>query len=179
MDDPEELLDLVDEHDQKIGVLRREEIVHMLDGASGFVRAANCFIVNDRAQVWIPRRTAHKKIAPSGLDFSAGEHVAAGETYEAAAIRGLKEELGIDSTPEDLEYVGKVSPESGIPYFESIFEYRCNEVPFYNHDDFISYEWLSPKELHTRLLAGEPSKKGLLPAVNLLIAHNKERREKN
>jgi 8-oxo-dGTP pyrophosphatase MutT (NUDIX family) len=172
MDDSEEVLDLVDKSDQKISTILREDVLKIMDGTAGFVRAADGFVVNSNGEVWVPRRMAHKKIAPNGLDFSAGEHVGAGESYEAAMVRGFKEELGLHLVPEDLEYVGKLSPQPGVPYFESVFVYRADEVPHYSREDFASWEWLKPEVLRERLLAGETAKKGLLPALDLLIAYN-------
>lgn len=40
------------------------------------------------------------------MDLSAAEHVKSGETYEEAAKRGLKEEIGLNA--DRLTYVGKV-----------------------------------------------------------------------
>ena len=38
-------------------------------------------------------------------DFSAGGHINLGETLIQGAIRETKEEIGVDITPEDLEFV--------------------------------------------------------------------------
>jgi isopentenyl-diphosphate delta-isomerase len=175
MDDPEEVLDLVDKDDHAIGTVLREDVMRILEGRTGFVRAADGFVVNGKGEIWVPRRAPHKKIAPNGLDFSAGEHVGAGESYEGAMVRGFKEELGLHITIGDLEYIGKLPPKPGVPYFESVFVYRSDEAPQqYSRDDFVSYEWLLPEVFRERLLAGEAAKKGVLPALDLLISYNRE-----
>ncbi len=174
MDEPDEVLDLVDGRDEKTGTIIREDVMKLVAGVPGFVRAANAFIINARGELWVPRRTAQKKIAPSGLDFSVGEHVQTGETYEAAIVRGFAEELGLSITSADVAYVGKVTPEqSGVPYFEVLFLYRADNVPPYKQDDFTSYGWLMPAELQAKLIAGEPAKKGLAPSIELLQSYIK------
>jgi isopentenyldiphosphate isomerase len=178
MDEPDEVLDLVDEHDQKIGTIVREEVMQLVAGRHGFVRAANAFVVNNAGELWVPRRQLHKKIAPGGLDFSAGEHVQAGETYEQAVARGLMEELSLKVTPDQLEYIGALKPSrADVPYFEAIFITRYDVVPRFNQDDFTSGEWIIPEVLCDRLSAGEAAKMGLLPAVELLLAYNKQVKE--
>jgi isopentenyldiphosphate isomerase len=172
MDNPEEVLDLVDRRDQVTATIVREDIVKLRNGSmSGFVRAAACFVMNKEGQVWIPKRRADKKIAPNGLDFSAAEHVGGGETYIAAAVRGLKEELGLEITEDQLEYVGKTGPLAGLPYFHDIFIFHAESVPHFSSQDFVSYDWLQPTELQSRLQAGVPAKELLLPAVDLLITY--------
>lgn len=171
MDEPEELLDLVDTQDNSIGSITRGEVPFLEQRGIGFTRAVGAFLINSQNELWIPRRGTHKKIAPGGLDFSAGEHVGHNEPYEAAALRGLKEELDIDAAPEKLRLIGTVPPFPGMPYFHQIFSYPSDTVPDFNQQDYDSYEWLSPKEAVARLEAGTPAKEILLPAVQLVAQY--------
>lgn len=170
MDEPEELLDLVDQHDTPMGTVQREQIMKMLDGTHGFVRGSGCFVVNSRNEVWLPRRLPTKKIAPNGLDLSAAEHVGAGETYEAAAARGLQEELNLAIQPSVLTYIGTVPPFTGLPYFHHIFVYHTNEAPAFNTADFVSGAWYRIDDVLELLKAGETAKVILLPSLELLKA---------
>lgn len=169
MDDEHELLDLVDANDHPIGSLRRQEILGLEESGKGFARAAGVFLVNDKGELWVPRRSIQKKIAPGGLDFSAGEHVTQGESYEKAAVRGMEEELHIQVRPEELTPTGVVPPFPGMPYFHHIFTYAYDKVPAYNRGDYAGYEWIDPAGLLKRLEKGEPAKEILLPAVKLLV----------
>ena len=54
----DELLDLVDENDHVIGVMRRSEVYGK---KLRNIRVINAFIVNSKGELWIPRRTAHKR----------------------------------------------------------------------------------------------------------------------
>jgi isopentenyldiphosphate isomerase len=171
MDDPDEVLDLVDKSDQVVGTIVREDIVKLMQGTMpGFVRAAAIFVLNAKGQVWVPMRQPHKKIAPGGLDFSTAEHVRAGETYVHAAARGVKEELSLDVPESQLVYIGKTGALKGLPYFHAVFIVYAEFVPDFNRDDFVSYTWM----LQARLQSGTPAKEFLLPAAELLISYLKQ-----
>jgi isopentenyl-diphosphate delta-isomerase len=44
----------------------------------------------------VQKRSADRTASPSALDCSVSEHVKAGESYLQAAVRGMKEEMGVD-----------------------------------------------------------------------------------
>ncbi len=174
-DEPEEILDLVDNQDVVIGTISREEVQNQLMELPGMVRSASTFIVNGNGEIWVPRRSPHKKIAPIGLDYSAGEHIKSGETYLAGMLRGIQEELNLQVAEQDLEYVGNISNVPvGIPYFNALFVYRSDDTPQYNTNDFISYEWLTPETFLRRLKEGEPAKRDLQLALNYYLKFNQE-----
>ncbi len=175
MDEPEELLDLVDSEDAVIGTITRQEVPSLEEKKLGFTRAVGVFLINSKDELWIPKRGLHKKIAPGGLDFSAGEHVGHDELYEAAALRGLKEELRIDPETEELDIIGTVPPFAGMPYFHRIFGYRSNAIPDFNRQDYDSYAWLSPQEIIDKLESGEPAKEVLLPSTQLVAQYLKRK----
>lgn len=172
MDEPDEQLDLVDENDTPIGRISRREIPLLEESKRGYTRAVGVFIINDQGRLWTPRRQSDKKIAPNGLDFSAGEHVGHEESYESAALRGLEEELAIIPDSRQLNLVGTIKPFKGIPYFHKIFLYHTNENPSYNPKDYSGYEWFDLSELEAKLLDGERAKEILLPSIQLLAQHN-------
>jgi isopentenyl-diphosphate delta-isomerase len=173
LSDEDEVMDLVDQNDEVVGSITHDKIYDRQNVGQNFIRAANVFLINDKGQLWIPKRTAHKKIAPNGLDYSAGEHVQAGETYRAAAVRGLQEELNLDVAANDLTFIAKRVPaDDGSIYFTELYTLSYNDVPDYNPEDFVSYEWLAPAELLTILARGVPSKPSLATAVELYLAHH-------
>src|SRR3989344_6571789 len=89
----EEILDIVDDNDNVIGKDSRDSIWKR--GLRHNVRVVNIFIFNKDGKILIPKRTMTKKIFPGCYDFSCGEHVFSGETYDEAARRGLFEELNL------------------------------------------------------------------------------------
>jgi isopentenyl-diphosphate delta-isomerase len=157
--DQEELLDLVNEQDEVIGVLPRSEVYAR--GLSNF-RASNGFIRNSRGQLWIPRRVATKKLFPLGLDMSIAGHVGSGETYDESFAREAFEEIGVDVTKLPVRVLGFMTPhEHGTAAFVKAYEIQLDEAPTLNPHDYIEAYWLTPKEVLDRLAQGETSKEDL------------------
>ncbi|OQA36191.1 MAG: Nudix hydrolase [Candidatus Dependentiae bacterium ADurb.Bin331] len=163
----DELLDLVNEHDQIIGQEWRS-VVHE-QGLRNF-RVVNAFLINQQSQLWIPRRTAHKKLFPSALDASMGGHVASGETYEQAFSRELMEELRIDATRNAYEKIGALNPhQHNTSGFMQVYVLRTNSVPQFNPDDFVEYYWLTPHEFLQRVEQGDSCKSDLPKIIRHLF----------
>lgn len=92
MSEIDELLDIVDEHNQVITQAARGEAYQ-----TGLLhRGANIFIQNSQGEILIQKRSSKKLKYPGAFDLSASEHVKAGESIVEAAKRGLQEELGIE-----------------------------------------------------------------------------------
>ncbi len=104
----EELFDVVDECDRPIGRASRDE-VH----ARGLRhRSVHILVWNGAGEVWLQRRSFLKDRYPGRWDSSAAGHLDAGESYDAAARRELREELGVDAP---CEFVARLeaSPQTG------------------------------------------------------------------
>jgi isopentenyl-diphosphate delta-isomerase len=161
----DELLDLVDRNDQVIGVLERSQVY--AQQRNNF-RVINCFISNDVGQLWIPRRTAHKRLCPLALDVSVGGHVASGETYDAAFAREFYEEVGLRVEQVNYKKLGALNPhEHGVSAFMQVYQIFYNQTPPFNHEDFIEYYWLYPHEVLEKIAQGDKAKSDL----PLLIQH--------
>ncbi|MBI2596548.1 NUDIX domain-containing protein [Candidatus Daviesbacteria bacterium] len=92
MDELDEQLDIVDENGKVIGQASRGEVYQ-----KGLLhRASHILIKNSKDQIYLQKRSLPKKLLPGYWDISAAEHLKVGETFEQAAKRGLKEELGIE-----------------------------------------------------------------------------------
>lgn len=158
----EEILSLVDLHDQEIGQMPRSEIYQQK--LSNF-RVVNAFLLDDNGRLWIPRRTKNKKLFPLCLDASMGGHVVAGENYKEALARELKEELNLEITDFSYQMIGKLTPHAhGTSAFMEVYVIRTNQAPNFNPNDFCEYFWLTPQELLQKLAAGDQSK-GDLPKI--------------
>lgn len=100
--DPEELLPVVDEADQQVGLASRAQI-----HAQGLKhRAVHVLVFAPDGRLWLQRRSQAKDRYPGLWTSSASGHVDPGESYDQAAARELKEELGLELA---LTYLGKVA----------------------------------------------------------------------
>lgn len=160
-----EIIDLVDINDQVIGQIERDNSINNKEVHGGYIRVIDCFIVSSQGELWVPKRTADKEIAPSGLDFSVGEHVQAGEDYMDAVVRGFKEELGFEPNPELLHFLGKRKPVNGSDIFQAVFKYESDDAPDFNPKDFVSASWISPDNLLAMILRGVAAKPNIAPTV--------------
>jgi isopentenyldiphosphate isomerase len=87
----DELLDVVDANDIVISQAMRS-VVHR----EGFYhRGIHVFLATPEGKLLVQQRSDTRETFPMALDCSVSEHVKAGETYLAAARRGLTEELGL------------------------------------------------------------------------------------
>jgi len=91
----EETVDVVDRDDAKIGTATRRE-VHK---SGAWHRGIHVLVFNPRGKLLLQRRSAKKDKSPRALDLSVSEHAKEGESFEEAAARGLREELGIEAAP--------------------------------------------------------------------------------
>lgn len=155
----DELMDVVDRHDNIIGQKKRSEL-YAEDSPN--CRAINVFLVNAQGQIWIPRRTARKQLFPLHLDMSCGGHVRSGESYEDALQREVEEELNLDIGRVSWRLLGHLTPyDDGVSMFMKVYELLDNETPRWNKDDFVESYWLWPWEIMDRVRNGEHVKDDL------------------
>ncbi len=161
MDD--DILDLVDEHYVVQGQMPREEI--RAKGLRNF-RVINAFLKNSQGELWIPIRTAHKKMFPNCLDVSVGGHVSAGEDYDVSFVREMEEEIRFKAEEVNWRRIARLTPhEHNVSAFMWVYEILTDETPNYNPDDFSSARWIAPLALLEELKAGALQKGDLLKLV--------------
>jgi len=86
-------IQIVDEDDNPIGHATKQEA-----WSQGLRhRIVRIMLENDRGEILIQHRSPTKDIFPDCWDNSVAGHVDSGEDYSTAALRELKEEIGIDS----------------------------------------------------------------------------------
>ena len=147
----EEWFDVVNERDEPVGRALRQE-VH----ARGLRHRAVYVLVFDRAgRIFLQKRSLRKDMAPGRWDASCSGHVDAGEDYEAAAVRELDEELGVQAKPP-LELILRVEARAETGWeFCRIYRLQ-HDGPLVLHPEEIERgEWREVGDV-TRRMAGQP-----------------------
>lgn len=99
----EELFETFDEHNHSLNQLVKRGVVHT-EGL--FHRSSNVFLLHPTTgKLLIQRRMPEKRVCPNCWDLSVGEHLQPRESYLAAAVRGLGEELEINLSKEEIESI--------------------------------------------------------------------------
>jgi isopentenyldiphosphate isomerase len=146
-----ELFDVVNDHNEVIGQRPRSE-VHRLGLKH---RAVHVLIFNRRGDLFLQKRSLTKDCFPGTWDSSASGHLTPGETYDACAVREVREELGVElGRPPERLFPLTACPETGM---EFVWVYRAlAEGPFTLHPEEISEGgWFTPDAV-TRWLAERP-----------------------
>lgn len=137
-----ELIEIVDENGNFTGqVLDRKE-AHDKNLLHNEIAV---FVLNDKNQVLLQKRSANKRFNPNKWALCAG-HVEAYESLEDAAIREIKEEIGLDISKEDLhEYLKKEitlrESNSKITYFYYIKTNKKEDEFIIQTDELSEVKW--------------------------------------
>ena len=91
----DEIVTIVDEHNQVIGAVPRRE----MRAKRLLHRSTYILVFNSQGHLYVQKRTMTKDVFPGYYDAAAGGVVLAGESYEAGAARELAEEMGIQDVP--------------------------------------------------------------------------------
>ena len=97
----EEVIEIVDREGSTIGLRNRSE-VH--GNPSLLHKVVHILVFNDSGELLLQKRSRNKDAEPGKWDSSVGGHVSPGEDFKAAALREMKEELGIVSNDIELLY---------------------------------------------------------------------------
>jgi isopentenyldiphosphate isomerase len=163
-----ELIDLVSEDDEFIVDTVDLNFVYE-NGLSNF-RVVNALIINNKNQIWIPRRHPLKKRFPLALDTSVGGHVQSGESYYEAFIRESLEEVNLDPRMVLSKFLTKLTPQKdSVSAFMHIYTMHYNQEVSYNPLDFETFYWLTPEEILKRIEAGDKSKSDLTKIITTYL----------
>ncbi|MEV5959308.1 NUDIX domain-containing protein [Streptomyces sp. NPDC051987] len=144
----DEILDIVDEHDQVIGQSPRgEAYARGLRHRCVFIQARDA-----AGRVFVHRRTATKLVFPSLHDMFVGGVVGAGESYDDAALREAEEELGVSGLPRPT-FLFKFLYDGGAgrSWWSAVYEVRC-ELPVRPQVEEVAWhDFLTDEEVVSRL----------------------------
>ena len=149
MDNPqkgEELFDVVDERDRVLRQATRRDV----HANHWFHRAIHVFVFNWRGELFLQKRSHIKDVHPGAWDSSASGHLDTGESYQAAAVRELQEELSIrDAAPQHLATLspGEATGWEHVRLYRTDapkkLRYPCSEIETgaFFHPDLIAH-WI-------------------------------------
>ena len=136
----------VDANDNVIGYGARTEAIE-----KGIAhRIARVFLFNSKGELLIQKRSAKHASLPNRWDQSAAGHVDEGETYEQAAYRELKEEVGVIGVPlsKVAKYYTEETDEAKTKkrFQELWLGHYDGEVQIDNHE-VTNSRWIQPADL--------------------------------
>ncbi|WP_405738713.1 NUDIX domain-containing protein [Streptomyces sp. NBC_00028] len=148
----DEILDIVDEHDQVVGRSPRgEAYARGLRHRCVFIQARDA-----DGRLFVHRRTPTKLVFPSLYDMWVGGVVGAGESYDRAALREAEEELGVSGLPEPT-FLFKFLYDDGAgqTWWSAVYEVRC-ELPVSPQVEEVAWhDFLTEDEVERRLTEWE------------------------
>ena len=121
-----ELLDICDESGRPTGETAERGTVHR-EGIRH--RTAHVWIVRSGTggpEILLQKRSTQKESFPGMFDTSSAGHIPAGSEPLPSALRELREELGVDASPEEMAFAGKFRIRYEKEFHGKLF--RDNEV---------------------------------------------------
>ena len=128
-----ELLDILGEDGTPSGVVQERDTAHML----GLLHATvHMWVVRKTAsgkwEVLLQRRSRNKDSNPGCWDISSAGHIAAGDEKLPAAVRELKEELGITADASELLPVGFTRRKTDKPFYGKMWpDHQISHIYIY------------------------------------------------
>lgn len=99
----DEYIDIVTQEGKPTGKSELKSIIHQ---NGHYHNTAHVWLYTNKREILLAQRAASKSICPLLWDVSVAGHVDAGELIIQAAIREVKEEIGLELLPEDLKKIG-------------------------------------------------------------------------
>ena len=120
-----EYIDIFDENNNPTGIIKEKEQAH-LEG--NFHRSVHIWIINNKKEILLQRRSPNKKNHPNKWDISSAGHIRTGESSIEGAKREAYEELEINIEEKGLEFIGiNKSDKPHNKEFQYIYLYRTNK----------------------------------------------------
>ena|SRR3989344_7210059 len=126
-------------------------------------RVVHMWIVNSKRELLLQLRSPKKNEFPNMWDISGAGHVSAGEDYVTAALREIKEELGLEFSEKDLVEIGKARQE--IPKDDYIIRDIAavyiifgggEKIMRLQDTEVTAIKWMSYQELRTHINCNDP-----------------------
>ena len=173
----EEMADVLDDKGNKTGQTMTETEIH----EKGIPhRTADVYILNDKGEIFLQKRSPSVIVFPNVFYLSAGGHLSAGETSEEAVVRETREEIGVVYAPRDLIHLGEAKDTQAfndgkyvIHHFTDTYLIKDNlsrEMIHIDHNEVSDFMWIPWREFESNIKNKDPL---FLygPGVALLLAY--------
>jgi len=137
----EEQVEVIDDNFNILRIASREEV----RDKNLNHKAVGIIIKNSKNQFYAAQRSAKKKVYPLRWELGGGGAVDYGESFEEAAKREIKEELGFDSEPEylfDFDYSDEY-----MTFKAKIYLVNHDGEIIVNKEDFEQGKWISVEKV--------------------------------
>jgi isopentenyl-diphosphate delta-isomerase len=142
----EEKVILVDQNDEPIGLMEKiaaheQALLH---------RAFSVFVLNDKNEIMLQQRAAHKYHSPLLWTNTCCSHQRPGETNIQAGKRRLQEEMGFEVDLKELfHFIYKAPFDNGLTEHEldHVMIGYSNEVPNINKEEVEDWKWMEVEKV--------------------------------
>ncbi|WP_339609062.1 isopentenyl-diphosphate Delta-isomerase [uncultured Planktosalinus sp.] len=143
---PEEMVVLVNENDEKIGLMPKQEahekaLLH---------RAFSVFVFNDKNELMLQQRAFDKYHSPGLWTNTCCSHQRDGESNIEAGKRRLQEEMGfVTGLKETISFIYKAPFDNGLTEheFDHILTGHFNGVPILNPEEVANWKWMTISDI--------------------------------
>lgn len=158
-----EYLDIVDAKDNVIGTTTKQNVYEQKLRH----RIVHVLVLNSQKEVALQKRGAAQSFLPGYWGTTVGGHVRHGETYEEAARRECREEIGLELPITCVSKLTYFSPSLQTEKVLSIFSavYDGTLHPTSSEGDVITF--FSQKDIRHMLLSNAP----LMPELAHILQH--------
>jgi isopentenyldiphosphate isomerase len=138
-----EILDIYDESGNRTGksVKRGQELKN-----GEFHLVVHIYIINKKGEFLIQKRSLKKKIYPGLWDVTGGA-VISGEDSETAALREVKEEVGIQLLRDDLVYITRLKRRNTLVDVWAAYKDAAVEDVVMQEDEVDAVKYVSGDDL--------------------------------
>lgn len=141
---------LVNEKDEPIGLMEKIEahekgLLH---------RAFSVFIYNDKNEIMLQQRAAHKYHSPGLWTNTCCSHPRKGEAIEDAGVRRLQEEMGFQTPVKHVtSFIYKAAFDNGLTEheFDHILIGNYEGEPNLNPEEVSAWKWVSPEDIREEM----------------------------